>query len=130
MLIAKCHRPITLQSTNIIALVVKRDRTFLDLAASSDYKVIWKGRIAPNLGARTLRVAKCFRRAAPVPLSSSKSPGLLNICAISTPTQLTIDEPAGELGRKLCLPPAIEEQRIEIERYIALRPAPTPILPA
>jgi len=53
-----------------------------------------------------------------------------HICAISTPTQLTIDEPAGELGRKLCLPPAIEEQRIEIERNIALRPAPTPILPA
>jgi hypothetical protein len=53
-----------------------------------------------------------------------------HICAISTPTQLTIDELAGELGRKLCLPPAIEEQRIEIERNIALRPAPTPVLPA
>jgi glyoxalase family protein len=53
-----------------------------------------------------------------------------HICAISTPTQLTIDEPASELGRKLCLPPAIEEQRIEIERNIALRPAPTPFLPA
>jgi hypothetical protein len=39
-------------------------------------------------------------------------------------------EPASELGRKLCLPPAVEEQRIEIERNIALRPAPTPILPA
>ena len=53
-----------------------------------------------------------------------------HICAISTPTQLAIDEPAGELGRKLCLLPAIEEQRIEIERNIALRPAPTPLLPA
>jgi glyoxalase family protein len=46
------------------------------------------------------------------------------------PMQLAIDEPASELGRKLCSTPAIEEQRIEIERKIALRPAPTPFLPA
>jgi catechol 2,3-dioxygenase-like lactoylglutathione lyase family enzyme len=50
-----------------------------------------------------------------------------HICAISTPTQLTIDEPGDELGRKLCLPPEVEEKRTEIERNIALRPAPTPV---
>jgi glyoxalase family protein len=53
-----------------------------------------------------------------------------HICAISTPTRLTIDEPENALGRKLCLPPEAEERRIEIERDIALRPAPTPLLPA
>ncbi|MCC8935523.1 VOC family protein [Bradyrhizobium sp. Arg68] len=53
-----------------------------------------------------------------------------HICAISTPTLLAADEPEDALGRKLCLPPKVEEQRIEIERNIALRPAPTPVPPA
>lgn len=52
-----------------------------------------------------------------------------HICAISTPTRLTVDEPEDALGRKLCLPPKAEERRIEIERDIALRPAPTPLPP-
>jgi glyoxalase family protein len=52
-----------------------------------------------------------------------------HICAISTRTQLTIDEPAEELGRKLCLPSEVEKKRIEIERHIAFRPAPTPTPP-
>ncbi|VIO77723.1 VOC family protein [Bradyrhizobium ivorense] len=53
-----------------------------------------------------------------------------HICAISTPTLLAVDEPEDALGRKLCLPPKVEQQRIEIERNIALRPAPTPVPPA
>ncbi len=53
-----------------------------------------------------------------------------HICAISTPTQLAVDEPGDELGRRLCLPPEVEGRRIEIERNIALRPAPTPGPPA
>jgi glyoxalase family protein len=53
-----------------------------------------------------------------------------HICAIATPTRLTVDEVVGELGRKLCLPPEVEGRRIEIERNMALRPAPTPVLPA
>jgi glyoxalase family protein len=52
-----------------------------------------------------------------------------HICALSTPTQLTVDEPEDALGRKLCLPSKVEERRIEIERNIALRPAPIPLPP-
>jgi glyoxalase family protein len=50
-----------------------------------------------------------------------------HICALSTPTQLTIDEPIEELGTKLCLAPDLEDRRIEIERNMALRPAPVPL---
>jgi catechol 2,3-dioxygenase-like lactoylglutathione lyase family enzyme len=50
-----------------------------------------------------------------------------HICALSTPTQLTIDEPVDELGTKLCLAPDLEDRRIEIERNIAFRPAPVPL---
>jgi len=51
-----------------------------------------------------------------------------HICAISTPTVLTVDEAGDELGQKLCLPVEMEEHRVEIERNMALRPAPTPVL--
>ncbi|MDH2384489.1 VOC family protein [Bradyrhizobium sp. CER78] len=50
-----------------------------------------------------------------------------HICALSTPTQLTVDESAEELGTRLCLAPEFEDRRIEIERGIALRPAPVPL---
>ena len=43
---------------------------------------------------------RCSRCAIQQALLFHRSDG--HICAISTPTQLTIDEPTGELGRKLC----------------------------
>ncbi|HLZ68254.1 MAG TPA: VOC family protein [Aliidongia sp.] len=51
-----------------------------------------------------------------------------HICAVSTPSDFTVDEDANALGRKLCLPEALEANRIQIERQIAFRPAPTPVL--
>ncbi len=49
-----------------------------------------------------------------------------HICAISTPNNFTVDECVEELGQSLCLPEKLEQQRAEIERNIAYRPAPTP----
>jgi len=49
-----------------------------------------------------------------------------HICAVSTPTDFTVDEGADEIGQSLCLPEKLEQQRAEIERNIAYRPAPTP----
>ncbi|QWW72275.1 VOC family protein (plasmid) [Rhizobium sp. WYJ-E13] len=51
-----------------------------------------------------------------------------HICAISTPSDFTVDEPASTLGTTLCLPDHLEEHRVQIERQIAFRPAPTPLL--
>ncbi|OJU83709.1 MAG: hypothetical protein BGO11_10375 [Solirubrobacterales bacterium 70-9] len=45
---------------------------------------------------------------------------------IATPPYFTIDEAAGELGQKLCLPSELESRRGEIEESLRLRPAPTP----
>lgn len=47
-----------------------------------------------------------------------------HICALATPPDFTSDEPAGELGHRLCLPAALADDRREIERQLALRPAP------
>lgn len=52
-----------------------------------------------------------------------------HICALSTPNRFSIDEDTGWLGQKLCLPEHLEGQRREIERHIAYRPAPVPVLP-
>jgi glyoxalase family protein len=52
-----------------------------------------------------------------------------HICAVSTPSRFTVDEEQQSLGQKLCLPEQLESRRIEIERHIAFRPAPVPILP-
>ncbi|MDI7865314.1 VOC family protein [Rhizobiaceae bacterium n13] len=51
-----------------------------------------------------------------------------HICALSTPSQFTVDEEAGSLGEKLCLPESLETERTTIERHIAYRPAPVPVL--
>lgn len=51
-----------------------------------------------------------------------------HICALSTPTILTVDEDANALGMRLCLSEADETDRISIERNLAYRPAPVPIL--
>jgi glyoxalase family protein len=50
-----------------------------------------------------------------------------HIGAISTPCDFSFDESGEALGQKLCLPERFEAQRIEIERHLAFRPAPTPI---
>jgi glyoxalase family protein len=50
-----------------------------------------------------------------------------HICAVSTPSDFSIDESGEALGQKLCLPERFEAQRIEIERHLSFRPAPTPI---
>jgi glyoxalase family protein len=52
-----------------------------------------------------------------------------HICAISTPSRFTVDEGQQALGQKLCLPEQLEPRRIEIERHMAFRPAPVPVLP-
>ncbi|MBY5779397.1 VOC family protein [Rhizobium leguminosarum] len=52
-----------------------------------------------------------------------------HICALSTPNRFSIDEDTGCLGQKLCLPEHLEGERREIERHIAYRPAPVPVLP-
>ncbi len=52
-----------------------------------------------------------------------------HICALSTPNRFSIDEDTGFLGQKLCLPEHLESERREIERHIAYRPAPVPVLP-
>jgi glyoxalase family protein len=52
-----------------------------------------------------------------------------HICAISTPSRFTVDEDQQALGQKLCLPEQLEPRRIEIERHMAFRPAPVPVLP-
>ncbi|CAH0340851.1 VOC family protein [Rhizobium sp. CECT 9324] len=52
-----------------------------------------------------------------------------HICALSTPNRFSVDEDANLLGRKLCLPNALEIERSSIERHIAHRPAPVPVLP-
>jgi catechol 2,3-dioxygenase-like lactoylglutathione lyase family enzyme len=51
-----------------------------------------------------------------------------HICALSTPSRFTVDEPLEALGTKLCLPEALEEDRATIARHLAYRPAPTPVL--
>jgi glyoxalase family protein len=51
-----------------------------------------------------------------------------HICAVTTPSAFDVDEDEGVLGRKLCLPERFEGDRVEIERRIAYRPAPTPEL--
>lgn len=51
-----------------------------------------------------------------------------HICAVSTPSDFTRDEEPSALGQKLCLPEDLEAGRIGIERHIAFRPAPTPVL--
>jgi len=50
-----------------------------------------------------------------------------HICAMSTPSDFTVDEEKAVLGRKLCLPDSLEPRRAQIERDIALRPPPTPL---
>lgn len=47
-----------------------------------------------------------------------------HICAIATRPRFTIDEDAGALGTGFCLPPWFEDRRSEIERTVALKPAP------
>ncbi|MDI2073338.1 glyoxalase family protein [Bradyrhizobium japonicum] len=51
-----------------------------------------------------------------------------HICAVSTPSDFTVDEDREDLGQSLCLPESLEPRRAEIERHLAFRPAPTPIL--
>lgn len=51
-----------------------------------------------------------------------------HVCAVSTPSNFAVDEEADALGGKLCLPESLEASRIEIERQIAFRPAPAPVL--
>lgn len=52
-----------------------------------------------------------------------------HICALSTPNRFSIDEDVGQFGQRLCLPEHLESERREIERHIAYRPAPVPVLP-
>jgi catechol 2,3-dioxygenase-like lactoylglutathione lyase family enzyme len=52
-----------------------------------------------------------------------------HICALSTPNRFSVDEDANHLGQKLCLPEQLEGERRQIERHIAYRPAPVPVLP-
>lgn len=47
-----------------------------------------------------------------------------HICSIATQPDFTVDEQDGDLGRRLCLPRELEERREQIERRLALRPAP------
>ncbi|MBZ7924838.1 VOC family protein [Ensifer adhaerens] len=53
-----------------------------------------------------------------------------HICAVSTPSNFTIDEDREDLGQSLCLPESLEPNRAKIERHLAFRPAPTPVLEA
>jgi catechol 2,3-dioxygenase-like lactoylglutathione lyase family enzyme len=50
-----------------------------------------------------------------------------HLCAVSTPSNFSVDEDAATRGRRLCLPEWLETDRTRIERQIALRPAPSPI---
>jgi catechol 2,3-dioxygenase-like lactoylglutathione lyase family enzyme len=50
-----------------------------------------------------------------------------HICALSTPSNFAMDEDSEALGQKLCLPEQLEPKRVNIERHIAFRPAPTPV---
>ena len=50
-----------------------------------------------------------------------------HICALSTPSNFAADEDSEALGQKLCLPEQLEPKRVNIERHIAFRPAPTPV---
>jgi catechol 2,3-dioxygenase-like lactoylglutathione lyase family enzyme len=50
-----------------------------------------------------------------------------HICALSTPSNFATDEDSEALGQKLCLPEQLEPKRVNIERHIAFRPAPTPV---
>jgi catechol 2,3-dioxygenase-like lactoylglutathione lyase family enzyme len=47
-----------------------------------------------------------------------------HLLRIATEPEFTIDEPAGSLGERLCLPERMESRRTEIERFHELRPAP------
>jgi len=47
-----------------------------------------------------------------------------HLCAVATPPRFTLDEDADALGRAFCLPPWFEDRRQEIERAVALKPAP------
>jgi len=51
-----------------------------------------------------------------------------HICAVSTPSDFAVDEAPDTLGQKLCLPERLEADRVQIERQIVFRPAPTPVL--
>lgn len=51
-----------------------------------------------------------------------------HICALSTPNRFTVDEDPASLGQKLCLPETLEKDRRTIERNLAYRPAPVPVL--
>ncbi|RCW81951.1 VOC family protein [Phyllobacterium bourgognense] len=51
-----------------------------------------------------------------------------HICALSTPSDFTVDEDVAALGEKLCLSEKNEQNRTSIERHLAFRPAPVPVL--
>jgi catechol 2,3-dioxygenase-like lactoylglutathione lyase family enzyme len=53
-----------------------------------------------------------------------------HICALSTLSNFAVDEPVGLTGHKLCLPEKYESERAKVERQIAFRPAPVPVLPS
>ncbi len=50
-----------------------------------------------------------------------------HICAVSTPSNFSVDEDRSKLGSRICLPDRLEKDRALIERQLAYRPAPTPI---
>ena len=52
-----------------------------------------------------------------------------HICAVSTNSNFAVDEDKSKLGSKVCLPERLEKERVQIERQLAYRPAPTPVLP-